>query len=69
MSYFKHGFMTAKDLEDAEKHIDLDITPRVFKRICKTMQEGNQFYHSKYDFEYHKTIKGVRQRKYGGALP
>jgi len=68
-SHFEHGFMTGKDLEKAEKYLNIEVTPHAFQMICKTMAEGNRFYMSRFDFEYHKTVKLMRQRMYGGALP
>lgn len=67
MNYFNHGFMTSKDLKDAKRYLYIDITPYVFKKICETMQENNHIYNSKYNFEYHKKIRLMREQKYGGV--
>lgn len=70
MKHFDKGFMTAADLLKAEKYLDLGImTQEDFKRICETMRGDNRFYMSKYNFEYHKTVKTLRQNRYDGALP
>lgn len=70
MSFYSEGFMTAKDLHDAQKYLDLPVLGvNDFQRICETMSDDNRVYNSKYDFEYHKSIKLMRRRMYGGLLP
>lgn len=70
MNHFDKGFMTGKDLRDAYKYLNMEIiTSNDFQRICTTMREDNRVYKSKYDFEYHKTIRLMREHMYGGLLP